>query len=209
MDGRSRSSTNRSVTGAAELSRRRNADDTMNTAALRRPAATDGPLRPFRVTRLRRLKLILRAAAGLSLARRTTLAGPAIVALMMLSGCATIATFDRTAYEKATDAKVAALNVMSRSSKSFASQEAVVTPLLLEVEQAYEYDRGRAKNSDTVKQWEILLDPAAGLYGSFLRRWQAGKTFTPDAISERKTDVADAFDQIIALERGKRLTKNP
>ncbi len=137
--------------------------------------------------------------------RRWLLPLLAVAGVALLAGCANIATFDRVAYEKATDAKAAALTAMSRASDSYASQQTAITPLLVQVEEAHEYDEGRAKNSDTVQQWKILLDPEGHLFGRFVQRWQAGKTFTPDALRERKTDVALAFDQIIGLERGKRM----
>lgn len=129
----------------------------------------------------------------------------AVVAAVVCTGCSTIATFDRTAYEKATDAKAAALSAMSRATDSYASQQSVVTPLLLEVEQAYEYDRGRALNSITVQQWEILRNPDGHLLGGFLRRWREKGTLRPAYIDEKKRDVADAFNTIIDLERGKRV----
>jgi len=120
-------------------------------------------------------------------------------------GCSTISTHDRIAYEKATSAKAAALSVMDKATASFASKESIVTPLLLEVDQAYEYDRGRALNSITVRQWEILRARDGHLFGGFLRRWQERGSLRPAYITEKKKDVAEAFDQIIQLERGKRL----
>lgn len=124
---------------------------------------------------------------------------------LAFTGCNTISTFDRVAYEKATDAKVAALTVMSRGVNSFASEKDAVLPLMVRVEEAYEYDRGRSLNSDTIKMWEILMSPEGRLYGRFLSRWQGGKVFTQEAIQERKADVAKGFDLLIALERGKRV----
>ncbi len=124
---------------------------------------------------------------------------------LALAGCNTITPFDRIAYEKATDAKVAALTVMSRGVNSFASEKDAVLPLMVRVDEAYEYDRGRSLNSNTIKMWEILLSPDGRLYGRFLSRWQDGKAFTKEAIQERKADVAKGFDLLIALERGKRV----
>jgi hypothetical protein len=129
---------------------------------------------------------------------------------LLLVGCNTIAAYDRVAYEKATSAKAAALTVMDKATDSYASKEAVVTPLVLEVDQAYEYDRGRALNSITVQQWEILCNPDGHLFGNFLRRWREKGSLRPAFIDEKKKDIAEAFDQIIQLERGKRvITPNP
>jgi len=86
-----------------------------------------------------------------------------MVAALVCAGGSTIATFDRVAYEMATDAKAAALTAMSRATESYASQQTAITPLLVQVEEAREYDRDRAKNSITVQQWDILLNPAVKL----------------------------------------------
>lgn len=132
---------------------------------------------------------------------------PLLVCLFM-TGCGTIATFDRVAYEKATSAKAAALTVMDKATDSYASKEAVVTPLVLEVDQAYEYDRGRRLNSLTVQQWEILRNPNGNLFGGFLRRWREKGSLRPAFVAEKKKDIGEAFDQIIQLERGKRVVGN-
>jgi hypothetical protein len=83
------------------------------------------------------------------------------------------------------------------------SPGADVQSVTLTLEKAYEYDRGRAQNSITVKQWEILLDPNRNLFGGFIRRWREKGSLRPAYIAEKKPDIAEAFDQIIQLERGK------
>jgi hypothetical protein len=139
-----------------------------------------------------------------ALARRAIL--PLFVSFsFLLASCSTIATFDRTAYEKATNAKAAASAIMNMATDSYASREEVVTPLLLQVDQAYEYDRGRALNSITVRQWNILRDPNGHLFGGFMRRWREKDRLRPAFIEEKKKDIDEAFDQIIQLERGKRV----
>jgi hypothetical protein len=68
---------------------------------------------------------------------------------------------------------------------------------------AYEYAKGRPKNTFSARQWEILKDPERNLLGGFLKKWKdekvLGKTFVDDAIEL----VGDAFDTIIGLESGK------
>jgi len=126
-----------------------------------------------------------------------------LLSCLLLASCSTIATYDQIAYEKATDAKAEALLLMDKATATFGSQETEIQSVTLTVEKAYEYDRGRALNSITVKQWQILLDPNGNLFGGFIRRWREKASLRPAYITEKKIDIAEAFDQIIELERGK------
>ena len=128
---------------------------------------------------------------------------PLLAALLLLVSCRTIATYDQVAYEKATAAKAEALTLMDKASDSFSARQAEVEAVLLSVDKAYEYDRGRERNNLTVKQWEILRNPACHLLGGFVRRWRDKGSLNPAYVAEKKPDIAEAFDQIIELERGK------
>ena len=123
---------------------------------------------------------------------------------LLLAGCSTIATFDKVAYDKATGAKAEALTLMDKATDSYSSRAKEAEAVQLSIDKAYEYDRGRALNSITVKQWEILRDPNGHLFGGFVRRWREKGTLRPAYIEEKKSDIAEAFDQIIQLEIGKR-----
>jgi hypothetical protein len=120
-----------------------------------------------------------------------------------LAACSTIATYDQNAYEKATGAKDEALALMDKATGPFSAHEAEIEAVSLTIDKAYEYDRGRTLNSITVKQWEILRDPSRNLFGGFIRRWREKGSLRQAYITEKKTDIAEAFDQIIELERGK------
>ena len=120
-----------------------------------------------------------------------------------LAGCSFIATFDKVAYDKATGAKAEALTLMDKATDSYSSR-AKEAEAVADIDKAYEYDRGSALNSITVKQWEILRDPNGHLFGGFVRRWREKGALRPAYIEEKKPDIAEAFDQIIQLEIGKR-----
>ena len=92
---------------------------------------------------------------------------------------------------------------MGKATESYSSHKKEIEAVSLTIDKAYEYDRGRARNSETVKQWEILRDPNGHLFGGFLERWKKKDALKPDAIAIKKPDIADAFDQIIELEKGK------
>jgi hypothetical protein len=134
-----------------------------------------------------------------------TLPRPFILLLgwLLLAGCSTIATYDQIAYERATDAKAEALALMDKATGSYSAHLQEIESVSLTLNKAYEYDRGRALNSITVKQWDILLDPNRNLFGGFILRWHEKGSLRPAYIAEKKPDIAEAFDQIIELERGK------
>ena len=128
----------------------------------------------------------------------------------LLAGCTLIARYDRVAYEHATSAKVDTLALMQKATRSYSEHEKEVESLVLELDKAYEYDRGRQLNKITGAQWDVLRDPDRNLVGGFLKMWKAKETLSATFVAEKKRQVADAFDQIIQLESGKpRPTKVP
>jgi hypothetical protein len=74
----------------------------------------------------------------------------------------------------------------------------------LDVEKAYEYAKGRQKNEETTKQWEIIKDPQRNSLFGFLKRWEEKATLSPAFIKEAKGLVSEGFDAVIGLESGKR-----
>jgi outer membrane murein-binding lipoprotein Lpp len=127
----------------------------------------------------------------------------AISASLFLAGCTLIARHDQAAYEHATSAKVDTLALISKATGSYDDHEKEVEALVRELDKAYEYDRGRQLNKLTVAQWDILRDPNRDLVGGFLKMWKAKGSLSATFIAEKKTQIADAFDQIIQLESGK------
>jgi len=125
------------------------------------------------------------------------------VVICGLAACSTIATFDQAAYDKATGAKAEALALTDKATGSYNSHLTEIEAVSLTIDKAYEYDRGRLQNSITVQQWEVLRDPNKNLFGGFIRRWREKGSLKPDYITEKKKDIADAFDQITGLEIGK------
>ena len=128
-----------------------------------------------------------------------------ILAFVWLSftACALIAPYDRVAYEHATSAMVDTLAFMDKATGSYSDHQKEIEAVVIELNKAYEYDRGRALNKLTVAQWVILRDPNGNLVGGFLRMWKAKGSLSPTFISEKKLQIGKAFDQIIALESGK------
>ncbi len=134
----------------------------------------------------------------------TCVARLGVVALALaINACTTISQYDQAAYQHAVNAKVDALAVMNKATGSYDEHQKEIESLMTELDKTYEYDRGRPLNIITVAQWNILRDPDRNLLGGFLKMWKAKGTLSSTLVAEKKTQIADAFDQIIQLESGK------
>jgi len=126
-----------------------------------------------------------------------------IFLFLVLSACTTLSQFNQAAYEQATSLKVESLALMDRAEEPFESYRGEVEALMIRVEKAYEYAKGRPGNEISARQWELLKDPDRNLLGGFMRRWEERGTLTETFIIEAKGIISDAFDTIIGLESGK------
>ena len=132
---------------------------------------------------------------------------PLILALSMsvlsLTGCHTIASYDQAAYEHATSTKAEAVFLMDKATTPYSQNSDKIDTVVLDLNKAYEYDKGRSENQQTVDLWKTLLNPEGHSFAGFLQLWKRKGQLHPDYIEEKKTDVEDAFNQIILLEQGK------
>lgn len=92
---------------------------------------------------------------------------------------------------------------MDRASTPYSQNTEKIDGAILDLNKAYEYDKGRFKNQITVQLWTKLLNPEGNLFGGFIRYWKRRGELHPAYIEEKKKDIEDAFDQIIQLEQGK------
>lgn len=137
----------------------------------------------------------------LHLKLRTMMAVASLAALLL--SCVTISTYNETAYKQATSLKIDALSLMDKATEPFDQHRDEVRALRLELEKAYEYNRGRPDNQLSTKQWEVLKDSTRNLVGGFLKKWETDKILSATFITEIKGVVGDAFDQVAWLESGK------
>lgn len=126
-----------------------------------------------------------------------------LLLVTLAGGCSSlIAEYDQVSYQQAVSLKVESLALMDKAVKPYSDHEASVDALLINLEKAYEYDKGRPKNEIVTRQWEILRDPNRHLLGGFLQRWKNEKQFGKAYVVEAKNNVALAYDQIIGLLSG-------
>ena len=127
----------------------------------------------------------------------------AAFACLLLAACSLIAPFDQVSYEHATSTKVDTLALMDKATGSYDEHQKEIEALVIELNKAYEYDRGRSLNKFTVAQWDLLRDPNGDLVGGFLKMWKTKGSLLPGVVREKKIQIGKAFDKIIALESGK------
>jgi hypothetical protein len=145
------------------------------------------------------------AFVGMATARYLTTGFMVWILLLALaiSGCSSFTSkYDEIAYEQATALKVDSLALMDKANEPYSIHEDAIQELVVKVDKAYEYAKGRPKNEIITQQWSIIKDPNRNLLGGFLKRWKEKGTLSDIFIKEAKGNVALGFDQIIGLESG-------
>jgi hypothetical protein len=122
---------------------------------------------------------------------------------LLLCGCASISTYDAEAYKQQTSCLADILKLMDRATTPYESHLDQINAVVLNVERAYQYDLNRPLNKTTVVMWDLIRDPAHNTYAGFLKLWQEKGTLSPVYITEKKKQIAVAFDQMTQLESGK------
>jgi hypothetical protein len=127
-----------------------------------------------------------------------------LLTLLTSIGCKTsIAFYDQHAYTQATSLKVDLQNLAQESSTVvFADAKSGIEKINLQLQKAYEYSKGRAKNTISTAQYEILLSET-GFYKSFLKLWQSQGKLSQAGAIEFSTKIGQLMDQVIQLEAGK------
>lgn len=128
----------------------------------------------------------------------------ATVLVLLLASCTSIAARDNVAIENATDLKVEVRNLMAKSTEPATQHEQAITFVLLRAEQALEYAKTKQNNDETIRQYEILLDPNRSLLGGYLGLWRGSESGMSEEFSSAVNEnIQDALDEIVRLERAK------
>ncbi len=124
--------------------------------------------------------------------------------LIFLFGCKPlIALYDQYAYTQATSLKVDMQNLALESdSVSYDVAKPDIDKVNVELQKAYEYNKGRDNNSLSTKQYEILISDAH-FYKSFLGNWKTKGKESEALATDASNKIAELMDQIIKLENGK------
>jgi outer membrane PBP1 activator LpoA protein len=120
--------------------------------------------------------------------------------LSLLAACTTISPYNETAYKQATSIKASSMILMDKAINPYPSHKQEAEALLLEARKAYEYAKHRPKNTESAKQWAIMIDPKRNMLAGFIEKWKADTTLSKFFIKEAKDEISDGFDTISGLE---------
>jgi hypothetical protein len=124
--------------------------------------------------------------------------------LVLMNCSPTIAFYDQYAFTQATSLKVDLQNLVQESGTvSFPEAKADIDKVNVALQKAYEYSKGRSKNTLSTDQYLILLSDNH-LYKTFLKTWSSQGKLSLVGASEISDKIGQLMDQIIQLESGKR-----
>jgi hypothetical protein len=136
--------------------------------------------------------------------KRTLSRGLLVLAVAAaLGACSTIAHYNPIAYQNATSLKVECLAVVDKSTEPYADHKSEAEKLQSELDKAYEFAKGMPKNEVVTKMWAVIRDPAGHLAGGVLAKWKAEGKLSDVFAKEAGGQIAQGFDQLIALEGAK------
>lgn len=121
---------------------------------------------------------------------------------LFLLGCVHfVSYYDSVSYKNLTDLKAHTLLVFDSlaNESTQKTSESQFNDLRLEIEKAYEYEKGKAKNDETVKQLEeirkIFIETVALLHKQ--------GSLSEDYVELKREQFEQAFDDAIATEKAK------
>ncbi len=123
-----------------------------------------------------------------------------LISFLLITSCLSQAFYDDYVYKETISAKVDALNLISKATNDYASLKNEVENLNLRMQKIYEYEKGRNKNEESIKMWEIMLDPNRKLLAGVLKRWQDKGTLSQGFIDQFRKQLSEAFDVLIGFE---------
>jgi hypothetical protein len=127
-----------------------------------------------------------------------------LLAVTWLASCAPlIADYSLEAYKNATTLKAEVAGLIDKSGERFSNRKHEVEALTTRINAAYEFAAGLPSNQIATAQWQLIRDPAGGLYGDFVATWMRAGTLSPTFRAEKKRLIGLAFDFVICLEANK------
>lgn len=121
---------------------------------------------------------------------------------LLLSSCVHFVSFyDSTTYKNLTDLKAEVVLFYEALEKdnSGANLEPEMNHLQLAIAQAYEYEKGKTKNDDTMTQ----LEEIKSIFNRSIKLLKEQGQLTPDYIKNKKENMIKAFDIAIKTEKSK------
>jgi len=126
--------------------------------------------------------------------------------LVALTGCVPISYYDSTTYSHLTSLKAeTTILVESFDTKTISENEEKIEKVTLNLQKAYEYDKGKGKdNSDTTKQFKLIIE----MFNEDVSDYKKGEKLGDKYYTEAAKALGDAFDIAIATENLKNKDKH-
>lgn len=146
--------------------------------------------------------MVMNGPQGLVRRKRGFLLYPSFLLPFLLAGCIHLVSYyDSQSYKNLTDLKASA-SILFDNLAQDPTGNGVKTELdsfRLDLEKAYEYEKGKDKNQDTIVQVSTIRD----IYDGLLQLLKTQGKLSAVYIGEKKTQVMDAFDIAIKTEKEK------
>lgn len=126
-----------------------------------------------------------------------------VLITLLIGSCRTTALYDQYSYRSTVSLKVDALHLMQKATEDYSSHAPEVEEVLKDAQKLYEYEKGREKNTFTIKMWEVMLNKDKNLLTGFMNKWKQDTTLSEFLVTESSKQVERGFDLIIGLEMEK------
>jgi hypothetical protein len=122
-----------------------------------------------------------------------------VLLFFILTACAPV--YSPYVYDQTANLKTEALTLMRKAGERYEKYAVKVETLMNDLLSLEQQEVLRKRNSDKVKQWQLLINDRGHLLGGFMHRWQADTTLSATFISLESRLVGEAFDLIQATEK--------
>lgn len=139
--------------------------------------------------------------------KKTTIL-PLLLALLTLGCTPLISLYDADTFKDTTELKARCLVLMGHGTEPYANYAKEADGVLVSAWSLYERQKARRQNQLTFQQWRLLLEDDAlpntrALLPPFFERWKKEGSVGEAYLTEKKKNVAAAFDEILKLEGAK------
>ncbi|MCF6278957.1 MAG: hypothetical protein L3J14_01265 [Flavobacteriaceae bacterium] len=110
------------------------------------------------------------------------------------------ASYDQYSYQKTTEIKVDASNLIDKATTSYVDNIEAIESLNLEIQKIVAYEKNKPNNEITYAMWKILSDSERNLLVGFLKYWKENDTLSQLFVTEAKTQIMEAMDLLIKYE---------
>ncbi|MEK7256859.1 MAG: hypothetical protein AAB316_19045 [Bacteroidota bacterium] len=121
---------------------------------------------------------------------------------MSIQSCAV--PYNAALHQGAIQQKKTALALVAKSDEAYSTHKKEVEDALAAMKNLRDQAATYKKNGEIVKMWNLMLDPAGGLFAGFAKKWETEGPQNKTFVTAFKDEVGKAFDKIIQLEEEKK-----